>query len=202
MLTVGSLFAGIGGFDLAFERAGYAVRWQVENDRRAQAILRKRFSSIARYDDVRAVGAADLAPVDVICAGFPCQDVSVAGKRAGLGGERTGLFGELVRTARELLPLGLRWMVLENVPGLLSSYGGRDFHTTLSALADCGFRRSYRILDSRYFGVAQRRRRVFIVLRARSLGDGSETVLFESPSGNGDSQTGGEARPDLAVTLR
>ena len=173
--TVGSLFAGIEGFGLGFHQAGFEVRWQVEQDEKAQAVLRARFPGVTLYDDVRTVGAANLESVDVICGGFPCQDVSVAGKREGLGGARTGLFSEVVRIARELEP---RWMVLENVPGLLSSHGGRDFHTVLSALADVGFRRAYRILDSRYFGVAQRRRRVFIVLRARRCGDGAEAVLF------------------------
>lgn len=194
MLTVGSLFAGIGGFDLGFERAGFAVRWQVEQDGKAQSVLSHRFTGAKMYDDVRTVGAANLEHVDVICGGFPCQDVSVAGKREGLGGERTGLFSEVVRIARELSP---RWMVLENVPGLLSSHRGRDFHTVLVALAECGFRRAYRILDSRYFGVAQRRRRVFIVLRAGGLGVSAASVLFEQPGGGGDSAAGDEARPDV-----
>lgn len=198
-MTVGSLFAGIGGFDLGFERSGFQVRWQVEQDAKAVLVLRHRFPRAVIYDDVRTVGAANLEPVDVICGGFPCQDVSVAGRRTGLGGARTGLFWEVVRIARELQP---RWMVLENVPGLLSSHGGRDFHAVLSALAELGFRRAYRILDSRYFGVAQRRRRVFIVLRAGRGGDGADAVLFEPPSGHGDSAAGDEARADVAVTLR
>jgi DNA (cytosine-5)-methyltransferase 1 len=194
MLTVGSLFAGIGGFDLGFERNGFEVRWQAEQDKKAQAVLSARFPTARLYDDVRTVGAATVERVDVICGGFPCQDVSVAGKREGLGGERTGLFWEAVRIIDELKPT---WAVLENVPGLLSSHGGRDFHTVLSALADLGFRRAYRILDSRYFGVAQRRRRVFIVLRARRCGDSAQTVLFESEGSGGDSQESDDARPDL-----
>lgn len=193
VLTVGSLFAGIGGFDLGFERSGFEVCWQAEQDGKAQSVLSARFPTARLYDDVRTIGAANLDPVDVICGGFPCQDVSVAGKREGLGGERTGLFWQVVRIAREVQP---RWMVLENVPGLLSSHGGRDFHTVLSALAELGFRRAYRILDSRYFGVAQRRRRVFIVLRARRCGDGPAAVLFEPAGGDRDSEASGEARPD------
>lgn len=198
-LTVGSLFAGIGGFDLGFERAGCRVLWQVENDEKAQRVLSSRFPTAKLHHDVQTVGAENLEPVDVICGGFPCQDVSVAGKRTGLAGSRTGLFWEVVRIAEALQPT---WLVLENVPGLLSSHRGRDFHAILVALADCGFRRAYRILDSRYFGVAQRRRRVFIVLRARRLGDSAETVLFESASSNGDSQASDEARADVAATLR
>ena len=198
MLTVGSLFAGIGGFDLGFERNGFDVRWQAEQDGKAQAVLSARFPMARLYDDVRTIGAATVEPVDVICGGFPCQDVSVAGKREGLGGERTGLFWEAARSIDELKP---KWAVLEHVPGLLSSNGGRDFHTVLSALADLGFRRAYRILDSRYFGVAQRRRRVFIVLRARRCRDGADAVLFEPQSGNWDSKAGDETRARVVATL-
>jgi DNA (cytosine-5)-methyltransferase 1 len=196
-VTVGSLFAGIGGFDLGFERAGFDVRWQAERDTGAQHVLARRFPGVHLYGDVHDVGDGS-ERVDVICGGFPCQDVSVAGKREGLSGERTGLFWQIVRIARELQP---RWMVLENVPGLLSSHGGRDFYAVLSALAELGFRRAYRILDSRYFGVAQRRRRVFLVLRARDAGDGPASVLFESQSGGGHSSTGDEARADVAPCL-
>lgn len=199
MLTVGSLFAGIGGFDLGFERNGFEVRWQAEQDSKAQAVLSARFPTARLYDDVRTIGAATVEPVDVICGGFPCQDVSIAGKGEGLNGERSRLFFEMVRIAKELQP---RWMVIENVPRLLSIHGGRDFHAVLTALADCGFRRSYRILDSRYFGVAQRRRRVFIVLRARRCGDDSNTVLFEPQGGDGDSQAGEKTRARVAATLR
>ncbi len=198
-MTVGSLFAGIGGFDLGFERAGFDVRWQAEQDIKAQAVLSARFPTAQMYGDVRTIGAANLEPVDVICGGFPCQDVSIAGKGGGLNGERSCLFFQMVRIAKELQP---RWMVIENVPRLLSIHGGRDFHAVLAALAECGFRRSYRILDSRYFGVAQCRRRVFIVLRARRLGDGAETVLFEPKGGDRDSQESGEARARVAATLR
>lgn len=194
---MGSLFAGIGGFDLGFERAGFRAVWQVENDGKAQSVLSLRFPNAELHGDVRT--ANGLTPVDVITGGFPCQDVSVAGTRKGLAGERTGLFWQIVRIARELQP---RWMVLENVPGLLSSHGGRDFHTVLVALAECGLRGSYRILDSRYFGVAQRRRRVFLVLRSRRLSDGPEAVLFESQSSAWDSEARGEARARVAATLR
>lgn len=197
MLTVGSLFAGIGGFDLGFERAGFRTVWQVENDGKAQSVLSLRFPDTALHNDVRT--ANGLERVDVICGGFPCQDVSVAGTRKGLIGERTGLFWQIVRIARELEP---RWMVLENVPGLLSSHGGRDFYAVLVALAECGFRRAYRILDSRYFGVPQRRRRVFIVLRAGGLGDGPGAILFEPESSDRDSQASAAARARVAATLR
>lgn len=175
MITFGSLFSGIGGFDLGFERAGMVCAWQVEFDKNCQNILRKHWSETELFDDVRTAGKHNLEPVDVICGGFPCQDVSIAGKRAGLAGERSGLWSEFARIIDELEP---KWVVIENVPGLLSSNRGRDFATVVRWLAERGYGVAWRILDSQYFGVAQRRRRVFIVA---SFGDGrTADVLFES----------------------
>ena len=161
-MKVGSLFAGIGGFDLGFLRAGFQVAWCVEFDKNAQAVLRARFPDAVIYGDIREVDETKLEPVDVICGGFPCQDVSVAGKRAGLAGQRTGLFYDAMRIVRHINPSVL---VLENVPGLLSSNHGLDFAAVLREVGegwDCE-EVAWRILDSQYFGVAQRRNRVFIV---------------------------------------
>ena len=102
MKTIGSLFAGIGGFDLGFERAGFSTTWACEIDQKAQAVLRLRFPNAKLHDDVCQIGAHNLEPVDVVTFGSPCQDLSVAGKRAGLAGERSGLFHEAVRVIREL----------------------------------------------------------------------------------------------------
>lgn len=90
-LTFGSLFAGIGGFELGFERAGMECLWQVENDDRCNQVLRRHWPDVRRYGDVQDYGKGTLAPVDLIVGGFPCQDLSVAGRRKGLGGERSGL---------------------------------------------------------------------------------------------------------------
>lgn len=119
-LTVGSLFAGIGGFDLGFERAGFRTAWQVEIDRQCRAVLAANFPKAKRYEDVKEVSSTELGPVDVICGGFPCQDLSVAGRRAGLSGERSGLWYEFYRILSELKP---RLAIIENVPGLLSGCG-------------------------------------------------------------------------------
>jgi DNA (cytosine-5)-methyltransferase 1 len=116
-MRVGSLFAGIGGFDLGFERAGMHTAWQVELDPYCRAVLAQHFPDAKRYEDVREVGAHNLAPIDLICGGFPCQDLSVAGKGAGIDGERSGLWSEMWRVIRELEP---RYVVIENVPALLS----------------------------------------------------------------------------------
>lgn len=191
-MRYGSLFTGVGGFDLGFDRAGMTCAWQVERDAQCRTVLERHWPGVERYEDVRNVGA-ELAAVDLICGGFPCQDLSVAGRRAGLAGERSGLWHEFHRIVTELTP---QWVVIENVPGLLSSNGGRDFAVILRGLVECGYGVAWRVLDSQYFGVAQRRRRVFIVA---SLGSGAAAqVLFESESLPGNPAPGREARPELA----
>jgi len=193
-MRFGSLFSGIGGFDLGFERAGMACVWQVEIDKDCQRVLRKQFANAERYEDVSTVGK--LPTVDVICGGFPCQDLSVAGKRAGLAGERSGLWFQFLRIIESNLP---RWIVVENVPGLLSSDEGRDFAAILRGLVECGYCLAWRIFDAQYDGVAQRRRRVFIV---GSLGDGScAEILFESESVSWNPPTRGEAGAGVANSI-
>lgn len=170
----GSLFSGIGGFDLAMERAGIKVEWQVEIDEMCQGVLNRQFPETRRFTDVRSVGRDNLSAVDIVTGGFPCQDLSVAGRRAGLAGERSGLWFEFHRILQELSP---RWVLIENVPGLLSSNRGRDFAVLLRGLGELGYRIGWRVLDAQYFGVPQRRRRVFIV---GCLTDGrAAEVLFE-----------------------
>ena len=191
MLTFGSLFTGIGGFDLGFERAGMECRWQVEVNRDCQRVLGKRFTNVERFEDVTRV--ADLSRVDVICGGFPCQDLSVAGKRQGLAGARSGLWFEFLRIIREARP---QTVIIENVPGLLSGGGGRDFAVILQGLVKSGYGVAWRVFDAQYFGLAQRRKRVFIV---GSLGNGScAEILFESESCGGNTPPSRKARSGIA----
>lgn len=175
-MIIGSAFSGSGAMDLAFERAGGTIAWQIEIDSAAQGVLARHWPEIPRWADVTQVTATDLAPIEVLIGGTPCQDVSVSGLRRGLAGERSGLFFEYVRLLESLRP---RWFLFENVPGLLSSNARRDFAYVLSALAQCGYGLAWRVLDSRYFGVPQRRRRVFIV-GYRGDPTGPAQVLFES----------------------
>ena len=184
-MNVGSTFSGVGGFDLGFERAGMSVLWQAEIDKWSRRVLRGHWPNAAIYDDVRAVNA-EAKPVDLLCGGFPCQDLSVAGKRAGFKGERSSLFFEFARIADELRP---RWIVLENVVGLLSSAEGRDFGILLSTLAEIGYGDlAWRVVDARFFGVPQRRRRVFIV---GCLGDdGERAVRALGAGGEGNLEAG------------
>nr|WP_282957253.1 DNA cytosine methyltransferase [Neisseria animalis] len=117
--AVGSLFAGIGGFDLGFEQAGFQTAWQVEIDPVCRAVLADRFPHARQHEDVRTC-LQELAAVDVVVGGFPCQDVSQMGKRRGLAGERTGLFFDAVRIVQALQPrrsaLFKRWPRLPNSP--------------------------------------------------------------------------------------
>lgn len=173
-MKFGSLFTGIGGFDLAFEQAGMTCAWQCEINAAARSVLAKHWPDVPVIEDVKNVGRHSTEPVDLICGGFPCQDLSIAGPRTGLAGERSGLWFEFHRIIECVRP---RWVVVENVPGLLSSHRGRDFAVILRGMVECGYGVSWRVLDAQYFGVAQRRRRVFIV---GSLGDGrAAEVLFE-----------------------
>lgn len=193
-MTGGELFAGIGGFGLAVQRAGARVLWCSEIDPFAQRVYAERFPDVRQLGDVTKI--MDPVPVDLITAGFPCQDLSIAGKRKGLVGERSGLFWEIVRIAGRLRP---RWLLLENVPGLLSSHKGRDFETVLAALDELGYGVAWRVLDAQFFGVPQRRRRVFIVghLGAECPAE----VLFEPEGVPGDSQKGRAAGEAPAYCL-
>jgi DNA (cytosine-5)-methyltransferase 1 len=191
VLRVGSVFAGIGGLDLGAERGGLCVSWQIEIDAAARAVLGVHWPGVPCWTDVRTVDSAVLSPVEVLVGGFPCQDLSVAGKRAGLEGEKSGVVFEWLRLLDGLRP---RWIVLENVPGLLSSHRGRDFLVLLDALGQRGYGVAWRILDAQYFGVAQQRRRVFIV---GYLGDPARAcqVLFEPAGVPGHPAPGGATGP-------
>lgn len=194
VVRFGSLFSGIGGFDLGFDRSGFECAWQVEIDKDCNRVLERHWPNVKRYQDVSTIGK--LESVDVICGGFPCQDLSVAGKRAGLAGERSGLWFEFLRIAGLNRP---RFVVIENVPGLLSSDEGRDFAVILRGLVECGYCLAWRIVDAQFYGVAQRRRRVFIV---GSLGDGScAEILFESESLSWNPPTRREAGPGATPIL-
>ena len=153
-----SLFAGIGGFDVGFERAGFAVVAQVEKDKNCRKLLEAKWPDAVILDDVCTAGAHNLPACGVITFGFPCQDLSVAGKRAGLAGGRSGLFHEATRIIYELNPA---YCLFENVPGLLTSGGGKDFERVLCEMDRIGYSGAWRVLDAQWLGVAQRRRRVF-----------------------------------------
>jgi DNA (cytosine-5)-methyltransferase 1 len=162
-LTFGSLFAGIGGFDLGLERAGMICKWQVEIEPYAQAVLKKHWPKVARYADVRTFPPEGEWNVDVICGGFPCQDISVAGKGAGLAGERSGLWYEYARIIGELRP---RHVIVENVAALLT----RGMDTVLGTLSELGYDAEWHVVPASAVGAPHRRERVWIVAYATGIG--------------------------------
>lgn len=158
-LTVGSCFSGIGGLELGLEwTGGFETKWQIENDEYARRVLAKHWPDVERFSDI--VTVANPPPVDVICGGFPCQDVSLAGARRGLKGERSTLWGEMFRLVCEVKP---RWVVAENVPGLLSSDGGRFFGNILRDLASIGFNAEWDCIPAGSIGAHHVRDRVFLL---------------------------------------
>lgn len=187
--TLASFFSGIGGFDLGFERAGFDVRLQCEIDPFCRVVLERHWPHVTRFEDIKEINSEDVPDSDVWAGGFPCQDVSVArmGPRAGLKGKRSGLFFEFARLLGERRP---RVFVIENVPGLLSSHGGRDFEIIVRTLASFGYSLGWRVLNSRYFGVPQSRQRVYIVGCYRDR-RGPGQILFESECGTRDIEASG-----------
>jgi len=171
-MKVLSLFSGVGGFDMGLENAGMETVFQCEWDKHANSILYKHWPDVPKWDDVSTLTGKHIlahAPVvDVVAWGSPCQDLSVAGKRAGLEGGRSGLFHEGIRIIKELqeetngqYP---RISIWENVVGALNSNGGADFGIILDEMAEAGaLAIEWSVLDAQYFGIPQRRRRVFVI---------------------------------------
>ena len=216
-LTLGSLFDGSGGFPLGGMFAGITPLWASEIEPFAVRVTTKRLPQMKHYGDVSALNGADLPPVDIITFGSPCQDMSIAGKRSGLDGSRSSLFYEAVRIIKEMrcatdgrYP---RFAVWENVPGAFSSNKGEDFRAVLESLcrikdetvsvprsekwtnageilAD-GFSLAWRVLDAQYWGVPQRRKRIYLVADFDSECAGK--ILFESEGLSGYSAEGFKA---------
>lgn len=183
--TFVSLFAGVGGFDLGLERAGLTCVGQVEKNAFCLEVLAKHWPAVPRHNDVVSAvewwESKDRPKVDLVCGGFPCQDISVGNAdRKGLDGERSGLYWHALGFVVAVRP---RVLLLENVAGLLSSNGGRDLALIQATLAECGYPYlEWRVLDSQYFGVPQRRRRIFL---AASASDPRLGPLLLEPAGRG-----------------
>lgn len=161
-LTIGSLFSGIptGGFDRGLEAAGLGpTRWQVENDVFCQSVLAKHWPHAVRYGDIHTVDTNHLAPVEIVCGGFPCQPASLAGQRAGQSDARW-LWPEFARIVRGVRP---RFVAIENVPGLLTVDRGTAFGAVLGDLAALGYDAWWDVLAAAEAGAPHRRDRLFIV---------------------------------------
>jgi DNA (cytosine-5)-methyltransferase 1 len=173
-VTFGSLFAGIGGFDLGLERAGMVCKWQVEIDPYARAVLDKHWPEVPKHDDVRTFPPQGEWGVDVICGGFPCQDISVAGKGAGLAGARSGLWYEYARIIGELRP---SYVIVENVAALLA----RGMGTVLGDLSSLGYDAEWHVIPASAVGAPHRRERAWIVAHS----DGGRLHRLRADSGDG-----------------
>ena len=194
-----SLFSGIEAATVAWEPLGWEPLAFSEIDAFPCAVLAERFPGVPNLGDITKIdwkkAVKAYGKPDLVVGGSPCQSFSVAGGRTGLDGA-SGLMWEYVRCVRELMP---RWLLWENVPGALSSSHGEDFRCLLEALDACGYGLAWRVLDAQFFGLAQRRERLFLV---GSLGDGGAeracSVLFEPESLSWDSQSSREKRQELA----
>jgi len=194
-----SVCDGIGAVHVAWQGLQLECAWRSEIERFPEAVVSHRFPNIGpNLGDMTKITDEEIArhgPIDLLVGGTPCQSFSVAGLRRGLADPRGNLaLAYLALASRS----GARWLLWENVPGVLSSNGGRDFGAFLGGLAELGYGFAYRVLDARHFGVPQRRRRVFVV---GHLGDWrrAAAVLFERESLRGDLEAGGEEGEDPAA---
>lgn len=202
-----SLFAGIGGFDLGFDRAGMTPTAQVEINPNSAKVLAEHWPDVPRGEDIRDVSGSDIGRPDVVAAGFPCKDLTVrkTGGRAGLAGKDSALYWEFHRLVDEHLRLvdatRPRWTVLENVEGLLTSNAGRDLAAVLLGLENLGYGWAYRLVNSRDVGSAQRRKRVVVVGHRGGDPRPAWEVLADRPSSAGSADVRGESpggqRPEL-----
>ena len=160
----GSLFSGIGGIDLGFEMAGIETTWTCEIDDWCNELLQKRFQNATHYRDVQKIGKDNLEPVDIISGGFPCQDISTAGKGAGLDGKRSGLWFEMWRIICELRP---RWVLIENVANLANKGGERVLHD----LAEAGYDAEWQVISARDVGARHLRKRLWIIAYRKEISD-------------------------------
>jgi len=216
-MTLGSLFDGIGGFPLSASKAGITPVWASEIVAAPISITKRHFQNMRHLGDIAKINGSEIEPVDVISFGSPCQDLSISGRREGLDGERSGLFLEALRVIKEMriatnrtYPARIIW---ENVPGAFSTNKGRDFQKVIEEIAqiaepgisiprpsartrwmaagavmgDC-WSLAWRVLDAQYWGVPQRRRRIFIVADFGTRGAGE--ILFKQESRTRDNQAG------------
>lgn len=219
-ITLGSLFDGIGGWPLAALHAGIRPVWSSEIEKFPQAVTKTRFPDMVQLGDITQIDGAKIEPVDIICMGSPCQDLSVAGRREGLKGARSGLFHQAIELIRRMRTTTggryPRFIVWENVPGAFSSNRGLDFKIVLEEIAKteipipgsgkwapAGMVRSelcdiaWRVLDAQYWGVPQRRKRIFLVADFGTIGRCAAQILFERKSLSGNITPGGKTGKGL-----
>ena len=196
-MRYGSVCSGIEAATVAWHPLGWQPAFFSEIEPAPRSVLAHHYPDVPCHGDFTTIGANQYGSIDLLVGGTPCQSFSVAGLRGGLDDDRGNLALEFLRLAQRTRP---KWLVWENVPGVLSSNGGRDFGSILGGLVECGYGFAYRVLDAQYFGVAQRRRRVFVV---GCLGDSASAaaVLFERHSLQGNFAPRREKGKEIAATI-
>ena len=197
MIRYGSVCSGIEAATVAWHPLGWEPSFFSEIEKFPREVLAHHYPDVPLHGDFTTIGADQYGPIDLLVGGTPCQSFSIAGLRGGLDDDRGNLALEFIKLAQRTRP---RWVVWENVPGVLSSNKGRDFGTFLGALGEIGYGFAYRVLDAQYFGVAQRRRRVFVVGYLRDWRRAA-AVLFERESLSGNSAPSRESREEVAGTI-
>ncbi len=189
----------MGGFDLGFDRAGMTCKWQVEIDEFAQKVLTKHWPDVPKYKDIRDVGKENLETVDLICGGFPCQDISSAGKQKGIKGRRSGLWGEYKRIISEIRP---SFVVVENVSALLV----RGMETVCGDLAELGYDAEWENLPAAIYGAEHIRERIFIVAYPHSFRQSCKTkfgtesnIVFSGKISGLEWKTNGNKQKESAI---
>jgi DNA (cytosine-5)-methyltransferase 1 len=198
-MRVSSFFAGIGGFDLGFERAGMDIVFHCEIDEHCQKVLKRHWPKVPLYADITTLDASIIPPSELWCAGWPCQDLSHAnaGERKGLAGERSGLFHDFLELVKEARPA---WLVMENVPGLLSAEQGTALETVTDALEENGYLGGWVPCNTLDAGLPHNRDRIFFIASYRS----GRAYNFFADCGelHGDYAKGGESREAARSVLR
>lgn len=210
-MTYGSIFSGVEGFGMGFDRKGFKCLWQCESDVYCKSVLRRHYPNAVLYGNVEDMDETDVP--DVVLWSPPCQNLSVSGDRKGLKGEKSSLFFKGMSVVRRLFYIGTRYSVWENVPGIFTSNEGEDFRTVVECFARAcsgnpvsiprpakflnagcvlgnGWSLAWRVLDAQHFGVPQRRKRIFLV--ADSRGEDAPKILFEPERGEVRAEACGE----------
>lgn len=197
-MTYLSVCSGIEATSVAWEPLGFAPVGFAEIEKFPCELLRQKYPNVKNYGDITQYEKWDIGQFDILAGGTPCQFFSIAGKRGGTADERGALMYAYLGIVETYRPC---WIIRENVPGVLSSNSGYDFTSFLAGLEECGYGWAYRVLDAQYFGVPQRRRRVFVIGHIDNRTDLAAEVLFEPQGVCGNIAAGSETQKETTVAI-
>lgn len=197
-MTYLSVCSGIEAISVAWEPLGFMPVGFAEIEKFPCELLRQKYPNVKNYGDITQYEKWNIGQFDILAGGTPCQSFSIAGKRGGTTDERGALMYAYLGIVEAYRP---RWIIWENVPGVLSSSSGYDFTSFLAGLEECGYGWAYRVLDAQYFGVPQRRRRVFVVGHSDNRTDLAAKVLFEQQGVCGNIAAGSETQKEATAVI-